>query len=428
MRTFEVPTPTRRRSATQHRARRTVRFAPRCDFLESRQLLSIGETGPAAGVLASFSVPVAQVASPPPASSVGVSSDSSNAATFGTPGGLNDGQVDFLLNEFQAVDTETQSPAILAALAANPTSDEIAVNLALTNFSVSVLNPVETSVAAAIIDTQVDADAFLVPSTTELLDGFLGVATAPASQGGFLFSDLPGAGTMPNVTTTNAHSAVISNTSVPNSSVTNLGRNHVSNRGQSIQWEDSIFPQRLSSGDEPTEPAAPAEVPQAQPATPGGQAPAPKSEPQPATPGGQAPAPKSEPQPAAPSEGAPAGEPAMANPLSPDRDSDSDAALNLTDLRDFTRSRDGEAPHPDDALSRIDTSRSLSVLFGVAMVATGGYHSAMRTADRSRSRGHCSHAGRGPSGQPCQRPQRRLAKQRPGNKPKSTTAYYVLMR
>ena len=388
MRRFEVPTPTRRRSDTQHRARRTVRFALRCEHLESRQLLSIGQTGPAAGVLASALVPRAQVASPPAASSVGVSSDSSSAAKFGAPGGLNDAQVGFLLNEFQLVDTATQSAAILATLAANPTSDEIEVNLALTNLLVTVLNPVDTSVAAAITDTQVDADAFLVPSTTELLEGFLGMPTAPASQAGFLFSDLLGAGTAPNVTTTNAHSTVISNTSAPGSSVTNLGPNHVSSLGQSIPWEVSIYPQSSSSDDQPMEPAAPAEARQAQPAPPGGQAPAPKSEPQPDTPGGQAPAPKSEPQPDTPREGAPAPEPAKARPLSPVSDSDIDAALDLTDLRDFTRSRDGDAPHPDDALSRIDTSRSLSVLFGVAMVAAGGYHSAMRTADRSRSHGH----------------------------------------
>ena len=400
MRTFEVPTPRRRRSDTQHRARRTVRFALCCEHLESRQLLSIGQTGPAAGVLASRSVPAAQFASPPAASSVGVSSDSSSAAKFGTPGGLNDAQVGFLLNEFQVVDTETQSPTILATLAASPTSDEIEVNLALTNLLVTVLNPVDTSVAAAITDTQVDADAFLVPSTTVLLEGLLGEPTAPASQVGFLFSDLLGAGTTPNVTTTNAHSTVISNTSAPGSSVTNPGPNHISSLGQSIPWEVSIYPQSSSSDDQPMDPAAPAEARQAQPATPGGQAPAPKSEtqpatpggqapapksePQPATPGGQAPAPKSEPQPATPREGDPAREPAKARPLSPISDSDIDAAL----LGDFTRSRDGDAAHPDDALSRIDTSQSLSVFFGVAMVAAGGYHSAMRTANRSRSQGH----------------------------------------
>ena len=270
MRRFELPTPTRRRSATQDRARRTARFAPRCDHLESRQLLSIGPTGPAAGVLASHSVPVAQVASPPAASSVGISSDSSSAAKFGTPGNLNDGQVGFLLNAFvEAGDTATPSAAILATLAANPTSDEIEVNLALTNLSVTVLNPVDTSVAAAITDTQVDADAFLVPSTTEALEGFLGVPTAPAAQVGFMFSNLQGAGTMPNVTTTNAHSTVISNTSAPGSSVTSLGPNHVSGRGQSLPWEVSIYPQSSSSDDEPIKPAAPGEAPQARPAPPG---------------------------------------------------------------------------------------------------------------------------------------------------------------
>ena len=186
-----------------------MRLAPRCENLESRQLLSIGQTNHAAGVVASPSVPGAQVASPPTASSVPGSSDSSSATNFGTPGGLNDGQVGFLLNEFvELVDTATPSAATLATLAANPAVDQIEVNLALTNLPVTVLNPVETSVAAAVTDTQVDADAYLVPSTTELLEGYLGVPIAPASQVGFMFSDLLGAGTAPNVTTTNAHSTV----------------------------------------------------------------------------------------------------------------------------------------------------------------------------------------------------------------------------
>jgi hypothetical protein len=404
MRRFAVPTPSWRWSASQRRARRGMRLAPRCEYLESRQLLSIGQTGPAAGVLASRSVPVAQAPSPPAASSVGVSSDSSSAAKFGTPGGLNDGQVGFLLNEFAAlVDSATPSVAILATLAANPTSDEIEVNLALTNFSVTVLNPVDTSVAAAITDTQVDADAYLVPSTTELLEGYLGVPTALPSQVGFMFSDLLGAGTAPDVTTTNAHSTVISNADTPGSSVTHLGRNLVSTRGQSAPQELSVYPQSSPPDDEPLELGAPAEAPPVQPAPPDGQAPAPGNAPQPAPPGGQTPAPEQAPQPAPPAghapapgaapeavppgEKAPAPETAPARPLPPSSDAAIDAALDLTDARVFTRSRDRDASQPDDPLPRIDTSRSLSVVFAASVVASGGYHWAMRTADRSRSQG-----------------------------------------
>ena len=331
MRRFEVPIPARRRSATQRRGRRTARFAPRCEHLESRQLLSIGQTGPAAGVLASRSVPVVQVAPPPAASSVGISSDSSSAARFGTAGGVNDGHVGVLLNEFvELVNMPTLSDAILAILAANPTSDEIGGNLALTNLSVTVLNPVETSVAAAIIDTQVDADAYLVPSTTELLEGYLGVPTAPASQVGFMFSDLLAAGAAPDVTTTNAHRTVISNTSAPGSSVINLGPDRVSSRGQPLVREARIYPQSTSTDDEPIEPVAPAEAPQARPAPPGGQPPAPDNAPQPA---GQAPAPGAEPEAVPPGEKASAPETPPARPLPPLSESAIDAALDLIDFR-----------------------------------------------------------------------------------------------
>jgi hypothetical protein len=388
MRRFEVPTPSRRPSATQRRARRGVRFAPRCEYLESRQLLSIGRTGPAADVLASPSVPRAQVASPPGASSVGGSRNSNSAAKFGAPGGQNDGQIGFLLSEFAAlVGTGSPSAAILATLAANPTSDEIEVNLALNNVSVTVLNPVETSVAAAFTDTQVDADAFLVPSTTELLEGDLGVPIDPASQIGFLFSDLVGAGNAPNVTTTNAQSTVISSPDAAGASVPHLGRNPVSIRGQSAPAPFSVHPQSSPSDDEPLGLAAAAKAPQAQPAPPGGQAPARKSEPQPAQPADQAPAPGAAPAAIPPGEKAQAPETAPARPLSPVSDSAIDAALDLIDARFLTRSGNGDASRPDDPLPRADTSRSLSVVFAVSVAASGGYHWAMRTADRSRPQG-----------------------------------------
>jgi hypothetical protein len=283
MRRFAVLTPSPRRSATRPRARRTARFAPYCEYLESRQLLSIGQAGPAAGVLASPWMPRAQVASAPAASSVGVSSDSNSAARFGTAGGLNDGQVALVLNQFVGlVGAAAPSAATLATLAAVAVVDAIALDSSLTNLSVSALNPIETSVAAAIIDTQVDADAYLVPSTTELLEQFLGEPSVPGSQVGYMFSDLPGAGTAPDVTTTNSHSTVISNPEARDSSITHLGRNLVSSRGQSGPQELSVYPHSSALDDEPLEFGTPAEAPQVQPAPPDGQAPAPKRAPQPA--------------------------------------------------------------------------------------------------------------------------------------------------
>ena len=77
---------------------------------------------------------------------------------------------------------------------------------------------------------------------------------------------------------------------------------------------------------------------------------------------------------------------AKVRPLPPISDPNVDAALDLTDARVLTRSRDGDGSQPDDQFSSTNTSWSFSAIFGAAAVATGGYHLAMREADRFRGR------------------------------------------
>jgi hypothetical protein len=90
--------------------------------------------------------------------------------------------------------------------------------------------------------------------------------------------------------------------------------------------------------------------------------------------------------------GVPKADPARApdavkvRPLPAISDPEVDAALDLTDARLLTRSRDGETAQPDDRLSESGTRYSLSALFGAMSVATAGYHLVMREADRFQGR------------------------------------------
>ena len=105
---------------------------------------------------------------------------------------------------------------------------------------------------------------------------------------------------------------------------------------------------------EPFGPVPPVEAPQAQPAPQGEQAPAPDD--------------------------------AQIRPLPPISDPDVDAALDMTDGRILTRSRDAGSSEADDQLSSTNTSWSFSAIFGAAAVASAGYHLAIREADRFRGR------------------------------------------
>jgi hypothetical protein len=82
----------------------------------------------------------------------------------------------------------------------------------------------------------------------------------------------------------------------------------------------------------------------------------------------------------------PAAPDAARAPLPPIIDPNVDDALDLTDSRVLTRSRDGDGAQPDDEFSSSNTSWSFSAIFGAAAIATGGYHLVMREADRFKGR------------------------------------------
>jgi hypothetical protein len=83
---------------------------------------------------------------------------------------------------------------------------------------------------------------------------------------------------------------------------------------------------------------------------------------------------------------APGPDAAKARPLPAIGDPGVDAALDFTDGRLLDRSLDGQLSQPDDQLRKAATTWSLSVAFGVAAVATGGYHLVMREADRFKGK------------------------------------------
>lgn len=106
-----------------------------------------------------------------------------------------------------------------------------------------------------------------------------------------------------------------------------------------------------------------------------------------------APAPVEAPQPipaAAPKAGAndaaPAPDDAKVRLVPAISDPKVDAALDLTDSRVLTRSRDADSSDTQTENLSTDTSWSFSAIFGAAAIAAGGYHLAMRESDRFRGR------------------------------------------
>jgi hypothetical protein len=392
-----VRVPYRRWTDCRQGERRTIRPDLRCDLLESRQLLSIGQAGASALVPPSPHVPAAQVSSPLVASNVNasVSNEASiaNQNQLGTAGGADSAQVGLLITN-----PATATAGLIATtetLTTNPQSNVLGANSTLTNLSVSVLNPADTSTEAAIIDTQVDSDAFLVPSATDLLDDHLGRVFDPAAA----FSGMLGTG--------NGSGSHVSGSQGSGSSAVSSGPSAVSSFGQSAPPGLKISTLSPASGDsvEPVQPGAPTAQPAApttvpQPAQPAGKAPESAPAPQPAQPAGKAPEPAPAPQPAPPDgkppapaaspssdqsgEQVPAQETTRAPQFSPVGRWDIDAVLELTDVRALTRSREGNMAQWDDPLTRVDTSQRLAACFAAAMVAWGGYRRMMHNDDRNR--------------------------------------------
>jgi hypothetical protein len=385
---FAIPVPYRRWTACRQGKRRTIRPVLRCDSLESRHLLSIGQSGGAALVSPSPDVRAAQVFSPLVASNVklSVSSGSSIANQIGAAGGADSAQVGLLDGLTNPATAVTGLIATTAVLTTNPQSNLLGTNLTLTDLSVSVLNPPDMITSAtATIDTQVDSDAFLVPSTTDLLDDHLGKISGPAAT----LLGMPGADNTAGSQGSGSQGAQGSGPSVDS-----LGPNTVSSVGQSAPpgFRISTLSSPLGESFEPVQPGAPAVRPAApttvpQPAPPAGEAPEPAPAPRPAPPDGQPPAPAASPSPAQSGEQIPAQETAQAPQFSPVGRWDIDAALELTDVRALTRSREGNKAQLDDPLTRADTSQRLAACFAAAMVAWGGYRRMMHDDDRNRWQG-----------------------------------------
>jgi hypothetical protein len=337
----------RRTDASTRRTRRTTRFALNCEPLESRQLLSVGQMGAAAGSV----MPAAQLAVPAQIFNTAPPIAPAVEVEFGSIAGVNQLQVIFFgVNGIssQTVGTESVfSPTPTASFSGsgiglgnasgiqginNSGIGNNATGVVLpTTFLITPLNPNLTSS----MNTPGGPPAILVIVPLAPLVVHLGASSAPA--------------------TAQSNSTLMSNLDeMP--PMTRFGQSDVFN-GQRVILEKLDITARGSSlidFVEPFQPVAPVEAPQGQPTPQGEQAPAPDD--------------------------------ATIRPLPPISDPDVDAALDMTDARVLTRSRDADSAEADDQLSTTNTSWSFSAIFGAAAVASGGYHLAMREADRFRGR------------------------------------------
>jgi hypothetical protein len=389
---FSTPTiSVRFKQPRRYRQRHTSRFASHCETLENRQLLSAGQAGLAAGFLRTSEVSTNQNATPPAGSATGVSSASnlasasSLAVEFGTPGGVNTSQVGFLLSQFGTSGLPVAFQPAGVSIPQTPNDD----TTTLTNLSVTILNPDTTSSAAAIIDEQVDSDAYLVPSSPALLRDYLGQTTAT-----------------PVAVHSNTAATMTSKPIIPLSPVRSQPPPSVTIGGPTLAGNTGVSPPGTAASEltepvraqpgagsdqAPAIPDATQSVPQAPQTGPqGGQAPSSSTPSQSAGQGAQEPAPDSGSQSAPQGEGDPSGATAQRRqaPPTPMNESAVDAALELADGRILARSYDGHAvqANNDDGFPVTDTSWSLSALFGAAALTTAGYNLALRGSDVTRAR------------------------------------------
>jgi hypothetical protein len=334
-----------RTGAPTRRTLRTTRFALQCEPLETRQLLSVGQSGFAAGAVLNtapiaFPIPVAaQVSSPtPPTISV-------IDVEFGSLSGVV--QLQIIVFGSGAVFAPVQaSPTVgsgfgLGTLDGGPTGNAnsgsgttgslFPTNSTLTP-SITPLNPSVTSST----NTPGGPPVALVPPPLVALAVHLGSSNAPA--------------------TNQSNSTLISNLDEQPPSTTHFGQGDAFDGPRVFLEKIDVKPRSSSLIDdiEPFRAIAPDEVHPGQPARPGDQAPAPDG--------------------------------AKIRPLPPISDPNLDAALDLTDARVLTRSRETDASQPDEQFSSANTSWSFSAIFGAVAVATSGYHLALREADRFRGR------------------------------------------
>jgi hypothetical protein len=329
-------------SAFTPRSRRSRRIALHCESLETRQLLSIGQTGLAAGVLVNPAAASAQISVPAIVSNYNAPSYATIEIEFGSFGGLNQIQIAFLGTApvFSPIPTSSSGGSgsglgSLSGTSGNAQSGFGLTSTPTTGSAITPLNPTLTSSTTTSAITP-GVPVYLVPPPLAPLAVHLGPSASP--------------------TTAITDSTLISNLD-EHPMMTHFGQADTF-EGRRLFLERLYFQPKSSSlldDVEPFGPPTPIEVPAAQP-------PAPRN--------GQPQAPDAAP----------------IRPMPPISDPNIDDALDLTDARVFTRSHDGEAAQADDQFSSTNTSWSFSAVFGAAVVATGGYHLAMREADRFRGR------------------------------------------
>jgi hypothetical protein len=360
--TIALATPPRRVGTSVRRTRRTRRFALACEALESRQLLSVGSTGLVAAAMPALTANQAQLAAPPSFSSFGITSFSpGQMGTFAAPNqtpvivgafgaisfSFNDGSVDAPI-VFTGFGSSGSGIGTLAGITGNGGNNTVG-NMLTTGalspspsetISVTPLNPNVT----ANMNPPGGPPVLLTP--VQLVPGplpplvHLSPSTLPATNlidTTFLsfFDELP-------------------------PSHTHVGQGAGSETRDLVTEKVEAEPPSNSLLDfvEPYRVVVPAPAQPVDPAQPGA--------------GDKAPA--------------PAPDPANVRPLPAISDPDIDAALDFTDARVLTPSRDHAAARPDDQVAQGNTHWSLSALFGIAAVATGGYHLVLRETDRFRGR------------------------------------------
>ena len=187
-------------TGSRDRHRHHSRFALECECLESRQLLSTGQpnigtppVGPSSPVPVNQAVSAqtqdvgsqAPGVSPQADSTLNASSGTGFASQYGTVAGVTLSQATYLINELSHSTSSipvSQTGAIVnlpVTASGNPTNNITGENVTVSNLSVSPLNSDMTSSTAAITDTQVDSDAYLVPMSEGMLKSYLGESTQP---------------------------------------------------------------------------------------------------------------------------------------------------------------------------------------------------------------------------------------------------------
>jgi hypothetical protein len=342
-----TPTPSfpmRRAGALPRRTLRTTRFALQCEPLESRQLLSVGQSGLAAGAVQNtapiaFPIPVAaQVSSPTPVtiSVIDVEFGSLSGVVqlqiivFGSGGVFAPVQASPTVGSGSGLGT-LGGPTGNTNGGSGTTGSLFPTNSTITP-SITPLNPGVTSS----VNTPGGPPVALVPPQLVALAVHLGSSIAPA--------------------TNQSNSTLISNLDEQPPSTTHFGQGDVFDSPRVFVEKIDVKPRSFSLIDdiEPFRAIVPDEVPPGQPAQPGDQAPAPDG--------------------------------AKIRPLPPISDPNLDDALDMADARVLTRSVESDASQPDEQFSSTNTSWSFSAIFGAVAVATSGYHLALREADRFHGR------------------------------------------